>query len=129
MLDHKGSCRKQNSEQELPVIPEKLYFTIGEVSKLCHLKSHVLRYWEQEFSQLNPCKRKGNRRYYQRKDVILVREIKSLLHEQGFTIEGARTKLNNDKKESSKRMKVHFVREIINSLEAVLNELELVSGA
>ena len=78
---------------ELPVIPEKLYFSIGEVSKLCDIKAYVLRYWEQEFQQLTPIKRRGNRRSYQRKDILLIREIKTLLYDQGFTIDGARNKL------------------------------------
>ena len=80
----------------LPAIPDKLYFTIGEVGKLCDLRPHVLRYWEQEFPQLAPSKRRGNRRYYQRKDVILIRRIKDLLYNQGFTIEGARQRLSGE---------------------------------
>ncbi len=79
---------------ELPEIPGKRYFTIGEVSKLCYIKPHVLRYWEQEFDQLKPVKRRGNRRYYQRHEVKLVRAIRQLLYIDGFTISGARTKLN-----------------------------------
>lgn len=79
---------------ELPVIPGKRYFTIGEVSELCAVKPHVLRYWEQEFPQLKPVKRRGNRRYYQRQDVLTIRQIRSLLYEQGFTIGGARQQLN-----------------------------------
>ncbi len=78
---------------ELPEIPAKRYFTIGEVSELCEVKPHVLRYWEQEFSQLKPVKRRGNRRYYQRQDVILIRQIRALLYEQGFTIGGARQRM------------------------------------
>lgn len=81
------------SDNTLPDIPEKRYFTIGEVGELCDLKPHVLRYWEQEFSQLKPVKRRGNRRYYQREDVLLVRQIKALLYDQGFTIDGARQQL------------------------------------
>lgn len=77
----------------LPPIPAKRYFTIGEVSELCQLKPHVLRYWEQEFTQLNPVKRRGNRRYYQHHEVILIRRIRELLYEQGFTIVGARSRL------------------------------------
>ena len=77
----------------LPLIPEKRYFTISEVSKLCGVKPHVLRYWEQEFTQLRPMKRRGNRRYYQSHEVELIRQIRQLLHEQGFTIVGARNKL------------------------------------
>ncbi|HEU0198349.1 MAG TPA: MerR family transcriptional regulator [Nevskiaceae bacterium] len=77
----------------LPEIPDKRYFTIGEVSKLCAVKPHVLRYWEREFTQLHPVKRRGNRRYYQQSEVLLVRHIRSLLYEQGFTINGARQQL------------------------------------
>jgi DNA-binding transcriptional MerR regulator len=79
---------------ELPPIPSKRYFTIGEVGELCAVKPHVLRYWEAEFPQLKPVKRRGNRRYYQRQDVILIRQIKSLLYEQGYTIGGARQKMS-----------------------------------
>lgn len=78
---------------ELPAIPRKRYFAIGEVSELCDVKPHVLRYWEQEFPQLKPIKRRGNRRYYQQDDVLIVRRIRSLLYEQGFTIGGARQRL------------------------------------
>jgi DNA-binding transcriptional MerR regulator len=78
---------------ELPPIPDKIYFTIGEVGRLCKLKPHVLRYWEQEFGQLAPSKRRGNRRYYQHKDVVLIRRIRALLYDQGYTIEGARHQL------------------------------------
>lgn len=81
---------------ELPPIPAKRYFTIGEVSELCDVKPHVLRYWEQEFTQLRPVKRRGNRRYYQRQDVILVREIRALLYQEGYTIGGARQRLTDD---------------------------------
>jgi len=83
---------KPNSE--LPPIPAKRYFTIGEVSELCGVKAHVLRYWEQEFTQLNPVKRSGNRRYYQHHEVVLIRRIRELLYEQGFTISGARNRLD-----------------------------------
>jgi len=82
------------NNNELPVIPSKRYFTIGEVSDLCAVKPHVLRYWEQEFTQLRPIKRRGNRRYYQRQDVILIRQIRSLLYEHGFTIGGAKQQLD-----------------------------------
>jgi DNA-binding transcriptional MerR regulator len=84
----------------LPPIPAKRYFTIGEVSELCGVKTHVLRYWEQEFTQLKPVKRRGNRRYYQHHEVLLVRRIRELLYEQGFTISGARNKLDNRNVES-----------------------------
>jgi len=85
-----------SNNNELPAIPGKRYFTIGEVSELCAVKPHVLRYWEQEFSQLKPVKRRGNRRYYQRHDVVLIREIRGLLYEQGFTIGGARQRLETE---------------------------------
>jgi DNA-binding transcriptional MerR regulator len=80
--------------QELPPIPAKRYFTIGEVSELCGVKPHVLRYWEQEFTQLKPVKRRGNRRYYQHHEVLLVRRIRELLYHEGFTISGARNRLD-----------------------------------
>jgi DNA-binding transcriptional MerR regulator len=79
----------------LPPIPAKRYFTIGEVSELCGVKPHVLRYWEQEFTQLKPVKRRGNRRYYQHHEVLLIRRIRELLYEQGFTINGARNRLDS----------------------------------
>ena len=81
---------------DLPPIPAKRYFTIGEVSDLCAVKPHVLRYWEQEFSQLKPVKRRGNRRYYQHHEVLLIRRIRDLLYEQGFTINGARHRLDSE---------------------------------
>ena len=84
-----------NSRGELPPIPAKRYFTIGEVSELCGVKPHVLRYWEQEFTQLRPVKRRGNRRYYQHHEVLLVRRIRELLYQEGFTISGARNRLDD----------------------------------
>src|SRR5206468_12233035 len=84
------------AKAELPPIPAKRYFTIGEVSDLCAVKPHVLRYWEQEFSQLKPVKRRGNRRYYQHHEVLLIRRIRDLLYEQGFTINGARHRLETE---------------------------------
>jgi DNA-binding transcriptional MerR regulator len=83
------------SQEELPPIPAKRYFTIGEVSELCGVKPHVLRYWEQEFTQLKPVKRRGNRRYYQHHEVLLVRRIRELLYNEGFTISGARNRLES----------------------------------
>jgi DNA-binding transcriptional MerR regulator len=83
-----------NSKTQLPPIPAKRYFTIGEVSDLCGVKPHVLRYWEQEFTQLKPVKRRGNRRYYQHHEVLLIRRIRELLYDQGFTISGARNRLD-----------------------------------
>jgi DNA-binding transcriptional MerR regulator len=85
----------KSSKEELPLIPAKRYFTIGEVSELCGVKPHVLRYWEQEFNQLKPVKRRGNRRYYQHHEVLLVRRIRELLYSQGFTISGARNRLDD----------------------------------
>ena len=85
---------KTGGGDELPPIPAKRYFTIGEVSELCGVKPHVLRYWEQEFNQLKPVKRRGNRRYYQHHEVLLVRRIRELLYNQGFTISGARNRLD-----------------------------------
>ena len=87
-------------EIKLPPIPDKRYFTIGETSDLCAVKPHVLRYWEQEFPQLNPVTRRGNRRYYQHKDVIMIREIRALLYEHGFTINGARQQFASGKKQN-----------------------------
>lgn len=81
--------------ESLPEIPDKRYFTIGEVSDLCQVKSHVLRYWEQEFPQLKPVKRRGNRRYYQQHDILIARNIRTLLYDQGFTIQGARLQLRD----------------------------------
>ena len=88
-----SSSRTSNTPTSLPPIPAKRYFTIGEVSELCGVKPHVLRYWEQEFTQLKPVKRRGNRRYYQHHEVLLIRRIRELLYEQGFTISGARHRL------------------------------------
>jgi len=86
---------KDSGKEPLPPIPAKRYFTIGEVSELCGVKPHVLRYWEQEFTQLKPVKRRGNRRYYQHHEVLLVRRIRELLYSQGFTISGARHRLDD----------------------------------
>ena len=87
-------------DTDLPAIPAKRYFTIGEVSELCGVKAHVLRYWEQEFSQLKPVKRGGNRRYYQHHEVLLIRRIRELLYEEGFTISGARSRLDQQQLDS-----------------------------
>jgi DNA-binding transcriptional MerR regulator len=87
---------------ELPPIPAKRYFTIGEVSELCGVKPHVLRYWEQEFTQLKPVKRRGNRRYYQHHEVLLIRRIRELLYEEGFTISGARNRLDSARLENGR---------------------------
>ena len=111
------------SNQELPPIPAKRYFTIGEVSDLCHVKPHVLRYWEQEFPQLKPVKRRGNRRYYQRHDVLMIRQIRSLLHEQGFTILGARQQLEGDQAQDDVSRSQQLVRQLRTELEEVLQVL------
>ena len=110
------------SNKELPEIPAKRYFTIGEVSELCDVKPHVLRYWETEFPSLEPAKRRGNRRYYQRQDVILIRQIRSLLYEQGFTIGGARQRMEGEsgKEDSHYRQ---LIRQTIVELEEVLTTL------
>src|SRR5262245_38946190 len=94
---------QSRANAELPPIPAKRYFTIGEVSDLCAVKPHVLRYWEQEFSQLKPVKRRGNRRYYQHHEVLLIRRIRDLLYEQGFTISGARPRLDAEPGHASAR--------------------------
>ena len=93
----------KGSSASLPPIPAKRYFTIGEVSELCGVKPHVLRYWEQEFTQLKPVKRRGNRRYYQHHEVLLIRRIRDLLYEQGFTISGARNRLDESAGSASAR--------------------------
>jgi DNA-binding transcriptional MerR regulator len=90
-------------KEELPPIPAKRYFTIGEVSDLCGVKPHVLRYWEQEFTQLKPVKRRGNRRYYQHHEVLLIRRIRELLYEEGFTINGARNRLDEISSNAARR--------------------------
>src|SRR5258706_15653617 len=99
------------NNNELPAIPGKRYFTIGEVSDLCDCKPHVLRYWEQEFPQLKPDKRRGNRRYYQRQDVVVIRQIRSLLTEQGFTIGGARNTLGSDEARTTISESQHTCRQ------------------
>ncbi|EPB7178303.1 MerR family transcriptional regulator [Pseudomonas aeruginosa] len=105
---------------ELPPIPGKRYFTIGEVSDLCAVKPHVLRYWEQEFPQLNPVKRRGNRRYYQRQDVLMIRQIRALLYDQGFTIGGARQRLSGDGAKDDVTQYKQLIRQMIVELEEVL---------
>ncbi len=114
----------QASNAELPVIPAKRYFTIGEVSELCSVKPHVLRYWEQEFPNLNPVKRRGNRRYYQRHDVLLVRQIRSLLYEEGFTILGARQRLEGDQGRMEASISSQVIRQVRMELEDILPSLK-----
>lgn len=108
---------------ELPVIPGKRYFTIGEVSELCAVKPHVLRYWEQEFPQLKPVKRRGNRRYYQRQDVLTIRQIRSLLYDQGFTIGGARLQMSSDAESTGDSKLNQLVGQMIGELEQLLKLL------
>lgn len=105
---------------QLPEIPGKRYFTIGEVSELCAVKPHVLRYWEQEFTQLKPVKRRGNRRYYQRDDVMIVRQIRTLLYDQGFTIGGARQNMEQPINNQSDIGGEKVIAEIIGELESLL---------
>lgn len=112
-----------SNNNELPAIPGKRYFTIGEVSDLCAVKPHVLRYWEQEFPQLKPVKRRGNRRYYQRQDVLLIRQIRELLYEQGFTIGGARQQLDNDTGSDLDERRRQLIHEFRTELEALLQLL------
>jgi DNA-binding transcriptional MerR regulator len=107
----------------LPPIPGKRYFTIGEVSELCAVKPHVLRYWEQEFPQLKPVKRRGNRRYYQRQDVLVIRQIRSLLYEEGFTIGGARQKLTGDEAKTDVSQSQQIIRQVRIELEDLLKVL------
>jgi len=113
-----------SNNNELPVIPSKRYFTIGEVSDLCGVKPHVLRYWEQEFTQLKPVKRRGNRRYYQRHDVILIRQIRSLLYDQGFTIGGARQQLTGETAKDDNNQTHQVIKQIHSELEQILEILK-----
>jgi len=113
----------QGSNSDLPVIPAKRYFTIGEVSELCGVKPHVLRYWEQEFPNLKPVKRRGNRRYYQRHDVLMIRQIRSLLYDQGFTITGARQRLDGQQNKMEVSISNQIVRQVRMELEEVLQIL------
>jgi len=113
-----------NAPDSVP-IPNKRYFTIGEVGKLCDLKPHVLRYWEQEFEQIEPVKR-NNRRYYQRQDVLLIRQIKGLLHEQGYTISGARQYLAGDSSGDDQTKYKQLLRQTITELEDLLVTLKQV---
>ena len=112
-----------SNNNELPSIPNKRYFTIGEVSDLCDVKPHVLRYWEQEFSQLNPVNRRGNRRYYQRHEVQLIRRIRSLLYIEGFTISGAKNQIEmeaGDQVETTTQVKRQLVSELISEIDEVV---------
>ncbi|MDE2090508.1 MAG: MerR family transcriptional regulator [Gammaproteobacteria bacterium] len=112
------------NNSELPPIPGKRYFTIGEVSDLCAVKPHVLRYWEQEFPQLKPVKRRGNRRYYQRHDVLVIRQIRCLLYEQGFTIGGARQQLSSEEAKQDISQSQQIVHQLRVELEELLQVLK-----
>lgn len=120
----------KNTHINLPAIPDKRYFTIGEASELCQVKPHVLRYWEQEFTQLRPSKRTGNRRYYQQKDIELVRKIRALLYEEGFTISGAKTQLTETLREIRKQSSPTNIRKLLQDihqdLQKVVAQLEQV---
>jgi DNA-binding transcriptional MerR regulator len=111
------------NNDELPPIPGKRYFTIGEVSELCAVKPHVLRYWEQEFPQLKPVKRRGNRRYYQRQDVLIIRQIRSLLYDDGFTIGGARQRLTGEQAKEDVSQSQQIIKQLRIELEQVLKIL------
>ncbi|AOS98331.1 HTH-type transcriptional repressor YcgE [Microbulbifer aggregans] len=113
-----------SNNSELPTIPGKRYFTIGEVSELCAVKPHVLRYWEQEFPQLSPVKRRGNRRYYQHQDVILIRQIRALLYEEGYTIGGARLQMESSTEKVQGVQLQQVLPQMIAELEGVLALLE-----
>lgn len=114
-----------SNNNELPVIPGKRYFTIGEVSELCDVKPHVLRYWEQEFPNLKPVKRRGNRRYYQRQDVIMIRQIRSLLYEHGYTIGGARQKMEGEESKEDVSQSQQIIAQLRTELEEVLDILRI----
>src|SRR3990167_2463247 len=120
-----SSQRDKNSNQGIPLppIPDKIYFSIGEVGRLCRLKPHVLRYWEQEFNQLSPNKRRGNRRYYQHKDVLLVRKIRHLLYDEGYTIDGARQQLQGSQQVSSDSPQDNRY----NALQIAIEQLEAIA--
>ncbi len=127
MTQIQGKINKlKSSFGSLPPIPEKRYFSIGEVAALCALKPHVLRYWEQEFSKLRPGKRRGNRRYYQYEDVLMVRQIRKLLYEDGYTIEGARAQLSGQTADvvNTSAQKNVMVGQLIVELEGILESLK-----
>ena len=112
-----------SNNNEHPVIPEKRYFNIGEVSELCGVKPHVLRYWEQEFTELSPVKRRGNRRYYQRHEVLMIRQIRALLYEQGYTICGARALIKNGNNKEDSVQSKQLIHQMIVELEDILELL------
>lgn len=126
ILTYQPSKKKLKHKKILPPIPSKRYFTIGETARLCALEPHVLRYWEQEFQALNPQKRRGNRRYYQQKDIAMVRQIRTLLYDKGFTIEGARTQLlhpSTIENKNENKQSFTIVKKMIADLEDILQKL------
>jgi|SRR5687767_3035567 DNA-binding transcriptional MerR regulator len=116
----------QSPKAQLPPIPAKRYFTIGEVSELCGVKPHVLRYWEQEFTQLKPVKRRGNRRYYQHHEVLLIRRIRELLYDQGFTISGARNRLDELVSEPAKAARSPARANLVSLRKEIKSVLDLL---
>ena len=123
MLDTSNNSAEEVGAGELPAIPGKRYFTIGEVSELCGVKPHVLRYWEQEFPHLKPVKRRGNRRYYQRHDLLMVRQIRALLYDQGVTIGGARLQLSGEGAKHDLTQTHQVLRQMRIELEEILHVL------
>jgi DNA-binding transcriptional MerR regulator len=119
----KNSQRQEGNANSLLPIPDKRYFTIGEAARLCGVKPHVLRYWELEFPQLKPSKRRGNRRFYLAQDVLIIRQIRKLLYENGFTIEGARVQLGQSPQESSASNDI-VIKKLIADLEQLLQNLK-----
>jgi DNA-binding transcriptional MerR regulator len=115
---------ESSNNNELPPIPAKKYFTIGEVSDLCGVKPHVLRYWEQEFPQLSAIKRRGSRRYYQHADVLMIRQVRSLLYEKGYTIGGAKAYLDSDGNKTDNQRTKQMIQQMITELEEVLELLK-----
>ena len=119
--------QKRVKTAELPAIPEKLYFSIGEVATMCAVETHVLRYWEQEFPTITPSKRRGNRRYYKPADVIMIRKVRTLLYDNGFTIDGARRQLAQESTSSTSNQPQSELQPVLESLESILKDLEEVS--
>jgi len=121
----KRNHKRKQAAKALPPIPDKRYFTISEVAELCAVKPHVLRYWEEEFTQLKPIKRRGNRRYYQTNDIQIARKIRKLLYEDGFTIDGARAQLQFSRPEVPKTVKTDAeIKKMIAELEEILQKLQ-----
>ena len=122
-MESSNALSSSKRKIQLPPIPAKRYFTIGEVSELCGVKPHVLRYWEQEFTQLKPVKRRGNRRYYQHHEVLLIRRIRELLYEQGFTISGARARLDQSANAAGQPASTELAMAMRSEIQQVLDIL------